>query len=112
MGFGRCAYSRDAVRRVVREASPVTAMKAGHFLADASVCPGDSGGPVLNNRGELVASVGEGDGRGRTHWAPSVFTRLDVWPQLFAAAHELSLGASLSELPPFGECRLPRRSPH
>jgi hypothetical protein len=27
-----------------------------------------------------------------------------VWRQLFAAAHEISQGASASELPPFGEC--------
>jgi hypothetical protein len=34
----------------------------------------------------------------------SVFTRLDVWRQLFATAQEISLGASPGELPPYGEC--------
>ena len=41
----------------------------------------------------------------------SVFTRLDVWPQLFATAHEISLGASASELPPYGECAKPGPRP-
>jgi hypothetical protein len=57
-----------------------------------------------------VVSASKMDADERTR-APSVFTRIDVWPQLFAAAHELSLGASPSELPPFGDCRPPRDSP-
>jgi hypothetical protein len=39
----------------------------------------------------------------------SLFTRVDVWPALFSAAHEIANGASANELPPFGDCKLPRQ---
>jgi hypothetical protein len=35
---------------------------------------------------------------------PSVFVRLDVWPELFSAAREIAEGASPNELPPFRSC--------
>ena len=70
------------------------------------ICPGDSGGPVYSSRGDLIgvisASVMRGDAKTQDR---TLFTRVDVWPQLFSAAHEISLGASPSELPPYGDCR-------
>lgn len=111
-GFGRCALSHDAIHRSVRDAGKVESVSAGQFEGKAAICPGDSGGPVYSSRGDLVgvvsASVMHGDGHTQDK---SLFTRLDVWPQIFSAAHEISLGASPSELPPFGDCRPPAPKP-
>lgn len=110
-GFGRCALSPDGIHRVSREAGAIENVAPGHFVAPASVCPGDSGGPVYSIRGDLIgvisASVMDGDEHTQ---GLSVFTRVDVWPQIFSAAQEVSLGASPGELPPFGDCR-PQRGP-
>jgi hypothetical protein len=119
LGFGRCALSRDAIRRVSRKdpddkAPPdrITSVAPGQFTALVSICPGDSGGPVRNKGGDLLgvvsASVMDGDASTK---GLSIFTRVDVWPQLFSAAHEISLGASPSELPPYGECHGPGSAP-
>jgi hypothetical protein len=104
-GFGRCALSDRAIHRAVRDAQKIDGVFPRHFEAKASICPGDSGGPIFSSRGDLIgvvsASVMDGDDhtQGRT-----LFTRVDVWPQLFSAAHEISNGASPSELPPYGDC--------
>lgn len=119
-GFGRCALSGGTIHRSPRKINEVCATEddchsegiravfPGHFTAPASICPGDSGGPVYSSRGDLIgvisASVMDGDDSTQ---GDSVFTRLDVWPQLFSAAHEISLGASPGELPPYGDCRAP-----
>jgi len=113
-GFGRCALSPDAIHRAVRDSGPIDRVEPGHVRAIASICPGDSGGPVFGNNGEIVgvisASVMDGDDR---TMGLSLFTRVDVWPQIFSAAHEVGNGASPSELPPFGECHLSTRPrPH
>jgi hypothetical protein len=56
--------------------------------------------------------VSAGVMRGDEHPRPSLSTRVDAWRQLFAAAQEISLGASASELPPFGDCHVaPQRPP-
>lgn len=121
-GFGRCALSPEGVHRQWRLAGErcpdgpdntktcvpegVNGVFPGHFEALAAICPGDSGGPVYSSRGDLIgvisASVMKGDAKTQDR---TLFTRVDVWPQLFSAAHEISLGASPSELPPFGDCR-------
>jgi hypothetical protein len=109
-GFGRCALSRDAIHRVPRTSSPVQGIEPGHLVATAAICPGDSGGPVYGEKGEIIgvvsASVMDGD---ETTPGLSYFTRVDVWPQLFSAAHEIANGASPGELPPYGDCRAPRQ---
>lgn len=109
LGFGRCALSRDGIHRVVRTSSPIEGIASGHLIADASICPGDSGGPVYGDKGDIVgvvsASVMDGDD---ATTGLSYFTRVDVWPQIFSAAHEIANGASPGELPPYGDCRAPR----
>jgi hypothetical protein len=106
-GFGRCALVKDPVHRVPREAETIKVVNAGQFEAQATICPGDSGGPAFSSAGDLIgvvsAAVMHPDGKMLDR---AQFTRLDVWRHLFSAAHEISLGASPSELPPFGECRL------
>lgn len=109
-GFGRCALSRDAIRRVRRDGAVITKVTKGRFVADMPVCPGDSGGPVTGPGGPggarqvvgvISASVMDGveSTPGRSY-----FTRLDAWPQLFNAAREMADGASAAELPPFRSC--------
>ncbi len=107
MGFGRCALSRSAIHRVERPGGNIAQVQEGKFIAVASVCPGDSGGPALSPGGNDVvgvvsASVMDGDER---TVAPSVFVRLDVWPELFSAAREIAGGMSPNELPPFRSCQ-------
>jgi hypothetical protein len=129
-GFGRCAMTRDAIHLVPRELpeSPdhkpddakkpilIDRVDRGTFAAVAPICPGDSGAPVFvfNSAtrvddivGVVSASVMDGDEKTADY---SVFTRVDVWPQIFSAAQEISRGASPSELPPYSECRPASRS--
>jgi hypothetical protein len=107
-GFGRCALSERGIHRAPRDEAEITTVAPGQFEAIAAICPGDSGGPVYNSKMEIVgvvsASVMDGDEQTKGR---SVFTRVDVWSQLFATAHEISGGASPSELPPYGECHAP-----
>jgi hypothetical protein len=112
-GFGRCALSWGGIHREPREADEISLVSPGQFEALAAICPGDSGGPVYDasSRGSVIgvisASVMDGAGsKGR-----SLFTRVDVWGQLFSAAHEISQGASPGELPPYGECHAPTVRP-
>ncbi|MFO0756747.1 MAG: trypsin-like serine protease [Byssovorax sp.] len=107
LGFGRCALSHDAIRRDTRSTLPIGEVDAGHVEAQAAICPGDSGGPLRGEKskeilGVVSASVMDGDA---TTLGRSLFTRTDVWPELFWAAEEVSNGASPSELPPYGTCR-------
>lgn len=107
IGFGQCALSRGAIHRVERMGARVARIEEGKFIAIASVCPGDSGGPVVSPGrsdvlGVVSASVMDGDDM---TMSPSVFARLDVWPELFSAAREIAEGASPNELPPFRSCK-------
>lgn len=110
LGFGRCALSDDGIHRVPRASDAVISVETGHIVTNASICPGDSGGPVYGLKGDIIgvvsASVMDGDDK---TLGKSYFTRVDVWPQLFAAAHEISNGASSSELPPYKDCKAPPR---
>lgn len=107
IGFGRCALTRGAIHRVERIGGRVARIEDGKFIGVASVCPGDSGGPVVSPGhndvfGVVSASVMDGDDMTSS---PSVFVRLDVWPELFSAAREIAEGASANELPPFRSCK-------
>lgn len=106
-GYGRCALSHEPVHLTSRNGGPVDAIYRAEFLGNAAICPGDSGGPALTMNNEVVGlistSVMDNDELtiGLTH-----YTRLDVWRGLFAAAREISQGASPSELPPYRSCSL------
>jgi hypothetical protein len=101
-GFGRCALSAEGIRRREREGGPVASVSHGAFEVEASVCPGDSGGPVLDLKTREVVGVislsamdyDEGT-RGR-----SVFTRIDEMPKLVAYARLVADGGDPSDLPP------------
>jgi secreted trypsin-like serine protease len=101
IGFGRCVLSTDALHRRKRALASIDTISDSRFRATASICPGDSGGPVVSDSGEVVgvisAAVMDGDERttGRAE-----FTRLDRFRALFARAAAVSKGQSLAELPP------------
>lgn len=101
-GFGRCATSPDAIRRHVREGGSVRAVTPGALWMTASVCPGDSGGPVFaRGSHEIVGvvSLSAMDGDDRTRSA-SVMARVDSFRPLFAQARLIADGAEKNELPP------------
>jgi hypothetical protein len=101
IGFGRCALSGDALHRRVRATTSVDTISEARFRADASICPGDSGGPVIASNGEILgvisAAVMDSD---ESTSGRAEFTRLDHFRALFARAEAVSNGQSLAELPP------------
>jgi V8-like Glu-specific endopeptidase len=101
IGFGRCALSSDALHRRKRPVANIDTIVDSRFRANASICPGDSGGPVMSDSGEVLgvisAAVMDADERttGRAE-----FTRLDHFRALFARAEAVAKGQSPAELPP------------
>jgi Trypsin len=101
-GFGRCALSPEGIRRREREGGALASVGHGTFEVEASVCPGDSGGPAFDLRTHEIVGVvslsamdyDEGT-RGR-----SVFARVDEMPKLVAYARLVADGADPGDLPP------------
>jgi hypothetical protein len=104
-GFGRCALSTDGIQRRSRRGGPIESVRGSRFRLEASICPGDSGGPATNHAGELmgVVSASVMDGSEATVGL-SEFTRLGPWRPVFANARRVAEGASPAELPPVGGC--------
>lgn len=100
-GFGRCADSREGVKRHVRESSPIERVLENRLRSRAAVCPGDSGGPVLDRFGRIVGvlSASAMDGREETKQLTE-FTRLDYYREVFANGVRLADGENPAELPP------------
>jgi hypothetical protein len=102
IGFGRCALSEGGIRRRERSAEPVVGVTAETFEMRASICPGDSGGPV-HARGspEVVGVVSQSamDADDKTR-NMSVMVRVDAYRGLFDRARHLADGVPSSELPP------------
>jgi hypothetical protein len=101
-GFGRCALSPEGIRRREREGGPVARVAPGTFEVEASVCPGDSGGPVIDRATHEVVGVVSLSAmdydeatRGR-----SVFARVDAIPKLIAYARIVADGGDPGDLPP------------
>jgi hypothetical protein len=102
IGFGRCALSAEGIRRREREGGSIAAVSPGMFEVEASVCPGDSGGPALDTAAHQVVGVVslsamdyDETTRGR-----SVFARVDGVPKLMAYARLVADGADPADLPP------------
>jgi Trypsin len=100
-GFGRCALSAEGIRRREREGGTVVAVSAGTFEAQASICPGDSGGPVLDSRTHEVVGVVSLSAmdHDETTRARSVFARVDQAPKLVAYARLVADGADPADMP-------------
>jgi hypothetical protein len=101
IGFGRCALSSDALHRRNRPVAVVDTVSEARFRANASICPGDSGGPVVSEGGEIIGVISAAvmDASEATV-GRAEFTRLDRFRALFARAEAVSMGQSLAELPP------------
>jgi hypothetical protein len=102
IGFGRCALSPEGIMRRARDGGPVAAVARATFEVQASVCPGDSGGPVLDRDSREVVGVvslsamdHDDTTRGR-----SVFARVDGLAQVSAYARLVADGVDPSDLPP------------
>lgn len=104
-GFGRCAGAGGTIRRSTRLSGRIDEITAGVFRATAAICPGDSGGPVLSAKREVVGVVSAAvmDNLAATR-DTAYFARLDRFAGLFSAAHEVSEGRSPQELPPYRSC--------
>ncbi len=101
-GFGRCALSAEGIRRRDRDGGAVVGVARGTFEAQASVCPGDSGGPVLDHLthevvGVVSLSAMDYDEATR---AKSVFARIDTMPKLLAYGRLVADGADPGDMPP------------
>jgi hypothetical protein len=105
VGFGRCALSEAGVRRHERLGGRVQSIRPTRFQLEASICPGDSGGPALDADGRVLGVIsasamdGSEETRDRTE-----FTRLDAWRGVFATARAVAEGAALAEVPPIDGC--------
>jgi hypothetical protein len=105
VGFGRCALSPDGIRRKERTGGAIRALTGETMFLDASVCPGDSGGPVFaKGSREIVGvvSLSAMDHDERTRGA-SVMARIDAYRLVFAHARLIADGIASNELPPL-EC--------
>ncbi len=102
VGFGRCALSPEGIRRREREGGPITGIARSTFEVQASVCPGDSGGPVLDrDTREVVGVVSLSSmDHDETTRGRSVFARVDGLAQVTAYARLAADGADPSDLPP------------
>lgn len=107
-GFGRCALSGDAIRRKTRAGGPIRALSGETLHMDASICPGDSGGPVLlDGTREIVGVVSlSAMDHDESTRGPSVMARVDAYRLVFGHARMIADGTSPSELPPL-ECHPP-----
>ena len=102
VGFGRCALSADGIRRAVRQGGTVAKVEGGTVKLEASICPGDSGGPLLTRGSqEIVGVVSQSamDGDERTRSA-SVAARIDTFRMVFSNARLIADGLSPAEIPP------------
>jgi hypothetical protein len=102
IGFGRCALSSGGIHRRPRLGGPIERVDKGTFRLRASICPGDSGGPVLvRGTREVVGVVSMSAMDADEHTAGvSVAARLDSVRAVFAEARAIGDGASPAELPP------------
>jgi hypothetical protein len=108
VGFGRCALSGDGIKRKDRDGGPIRALSLETLHMDASICPGDSGGPVFaRGTHEIigVVSLSAMDHDEATR-GPSVMARIDAYRLVFAHARLVADGLPPNELPPL-ECAPP-----
>jgi len=106
IGFGRCWLGGSPGGRTIRNGGPIAGVWRRDFRVEASICPGDSGGPAVNQtNGEILGVISEAvmDGDPNTR-EQAEFTRLDAWAPVFTQAQAVVDGMSQAELPPI-DCR-------
>ena len=102
IGFGRCALSQSGIHRSDRMGGEIRGTTQETFVVQASICPGDSGGPMVSRRtNEVVGVVSQSamDGDEGTRNL-TILSRIDVYRRVFATARLIADGADPSELPP------------
>lgn len=105
MGFGKCALSGDGIKRRHREGGAIRALTGETIHLEASICPGDSGGPIIarGSREVLgVVSMAAMDADDKTK-NRAVMARIDSYRLVFAHARLVADGLAPNELPPL-EC--------
>src|SRR5688500_11913538 len=95
VGGGRCTLSPDGMKRQQRSGANIDRLVESRFRLDASICTGDSGGPILSRVsnevvGVISASVMDAN---ETTKGRSEFTRLDRWRPVFSNAKLIAEGA-------------------
>lgn len=104
-GFGRCLLSPDGIHRRIRMGGPIVEVRPGTIFLTASICPGDSGGPIFvrgtHNQVVGVVSASAMDADEKTA-APSVMARVDAMRAVFSQARSIADGVPRAELPPLG----------
>jgi hypothetical protein len=106
IGFGRCVWTSSTGGRAVRTGGKIEVLGHRAFQLDASICPGDSGGPAVDvATGEIVGVISAAamDASDKT-LGRAEFTRIDAWRPLFTQAELVVQGMSVNELPPV-ECQ-------
>jgi V8-like Glu-specific endopeptidase len=106
IGFGRCLLSSSPGGRAIRRGGPIAEVWRRDFRVEASICPGDSGGPAVDGAtGEILGVISEAvmDGNPDTR-EHAEFTRVDAWRPVFTQAQAVVDGMSPAELPPI-DCR-------
>jgi len=102
VGFGRCALSEDGVHRHHRPGGAIRALTGETIQVEASICPGDSGGPMLGRGGHEVVgvvSLSAMDGNPNTREL-SVMARVDAYRRVLGQARAIADGVDASDLPP------------
>jgi V8-like Glu-specific endopeptidase len=106
IGFGRCVWSQSTPGRSIRAGGKIEELFHRAFRLDASICPGDSGGPAVDvATGEIIGVISAAamDASDKT-LGRAEFTRIDAWRPLFTQAELVIQGMSVNELPPV-ECK-------
>ncbi len=98
IGYGRTPDGDNAHK--YRTTATLTTRSGNVLIAGAAVCTGDSGGPVLNEAGELIAVVSLGPARCGD--GPSAFNVIGPFLDLVDAAHREA--AACDPLRPLGGC--------
>jgi V8-like Glu-specific endopeptidase len=102
IGFGRCVWSSSTGGRAIRTGGKIEELYHRAFRLDASICPGDSGGPAVDvTSGEIIGVISAAamDASDKT-LGRAEFTRIDAWRPLFTQAELVVQGMSVNELPP------------
>jgi V8-like Glu-specific endopeptidase len=102
IGFGRCAWGSSSGGRSIRAGGKIEELYHRAFRLDASICPGDSGGPAVDvSTGEIIGVISAAamDANDKT-LGRAEFTRIDAWRPLFTQAELVVQGMSPNELPP------------
>ncbi len=105
VGFGRCALSAGTIHRRERMGGAIRTVAPSTLEVDASICPGDSGGPVLAGQPRTIVgivSLSAMDHDERTR-ALSIMTRIDAHRSVLQHASLVASGMAENELPPL-EC--------